>query len=220
MAAPDPTRELDRDVALAAAAHQELLAALDLLVDSGTLDVGAPSRLPDWTRGHVLAHIRQSGDGNVRMLEAAMRGDVGRQYPGGLAGRAADIEAEAALPAEEQVDRLRRSIWTLEGCWASSSWVGSGEAPFGVIQMVDLPFARLREVAIHHVDLDIGYDFDDLPEPYVVLELRRMEMRWEARQPEGMTQLPSLAVAADPRTRLGWLMGRLEIDGLAPASIL
>jgi maleylpyruvate isomerase len=220
MAAPDPTRELDRDVALAAAAHQELLAALDLLVDAGALDVGAPSRLPGWTRGHVLAHVRQSGDGNVRMLEAAMRGEVGQQYPGGLSGRAADIEAEAALPAEEQVDRLRRSIWTLEACWASSSWVGSGEAPFGVIQMAELPFARLREVAIHHVDLDIGYDFDDLPEPYVVLELRRMEMRWQARQPEGATQLPPLALAADPPTRLGWLMGRLEIDGLAPASIL
>jgi maleylpyruvate isomerase len=86
--------------------------------------------------------------------------------------------------------------------------------------MAELPFARLREVAIHHVDLDIGYDFDDLPEPYVVLELRRMEMRWQARQPEGATQLPPLALAADPPTRLGWLMGRLEIDGLAPASIL
>jgi maleylpyruvate isomerase len=210
---------IDRDVTMAAAGHQRLLAALDELVATGELDVAAPSRLPGWTVGHVLAHVRQSGDGHARMLQAAERGEVGEQYPHGLDGRAADIESDAGLPPDEQVDRLRRSIWALERCWATSSWHGTGMAARGVVAIDDLPFLRMREVAIHHVDLDIGYELDDLPGDYLRLELRRMEMLWRARQPMGTTGLPPAALAAPPPQRLGWLMGRVAIEGLEPAGV-
>jgi maleylpyruvate isomerase len=83
----------------------------------------------------------------------------------------------------------------------------------------ELPFMRAREVEVHHVDLDVGYEFDDLPADYVRLELRRMEMLWRARRPMGMTALPAAALAARPPERLAWLLGRAEIEGLAPASI-
>lgn len=204
---------------MCAAAHQRLLAALDELVDADALDVAGPSRLPDWTRGHVLAHIRHSGDGHARMLAAAEHGEIGAQYPHGLEGRAADIEADAALDADEQVARLRRSIWALEGRWATSSWAGSGEAAFGAVSIDDLPFLRMREVSIHHVDLDIGYELEDLPAEYVRVELRRLEMLWKARQPMGLTALPTEALEAPPPTRLGWLTGRTTIDGLPPAGV-
>ncbi|MEM9516235.1 MAG: maleylpyruvate isomerase N-terminal domain-containing protein [Actinomycetota bacterium] len=67
----DPSRELDRDVELAAGAHQQLLAALDARVTG--LDVAAPSALPEWTVGHVLAHVVNSGDGHARLFAAAAR---------------------------------------------------------------------------------------------------------------------------------------------------
>lgn len=212
-------RATDRDVELAASAHQRLLAELDRLVADAGLDVAAPSRLPDWTRGHVLAHIRQSGDGHARLLAAADRGEIGVQYPDGIAGRAAHIEAEAGLAAAEQVALLRRSIWDLEAAWARSRWSGEGEGPRGPVKMTELPFMRLREVAVHHVDLDIGYGFDDLPGEYVRSELRRMEMSWKARQPMGLTQLPTAALRAAPPRRLAWLLGRAEIEGLDPAAV-
>jgi maleylpyruvate isomerase len=215
----DDSRELDRDVALAASAHQRLLGALDALVDGGLFDVVAPSALPGWTRGHVLTHITNSGDGHIRMLDAAADGRVGEQYPEGLEGRAADIEAGAPRPAAEQIDLLRRSIWKLEGRWATATWEGTGRAAAGEVAIRDLPFLRLREVAVHHVDLDIGYTFADLPGEYLRLELRRMEMLWKARQPMGMTPLPGPALESPPPVRLAWLMGRAEIDGLAPAAI-
>jgi hypothetical protein len=55
MAAPDPTRELDRDVALAAAAHQELLAALDLLVDAGAPPATELDVIPSAARDPAVA---------------------------------------------------------------------------------------------------------------------------------------------------------------------
>jgi maleylpyruvate isomerase len=217
---PDGARELDRDVELAAEAHQRLLGALDDLVAREALDVSAPSRLPGWTKGHVITHVTNSGDGHALILEAAAAGRVGHQYPHGAEGRAADIEAGAARPPADQVDDLRRSIWRLEGLWATSSWEGHGVGPLGHEMPVrDLPFLRLREVAIHHVDLDIGYELTDLPDTYVRLELRRMEMLWRARQPMGLTALPELARVQPPPERLAWLMGRRSIDGLPPADV-
>lgn len=215
---PDPSRELDRDVEAAAGAHQRLLAALDGL--GADLDVTAPSRLPGWTRGHVLTHLARNADGHRRMLLAAADGRVADQYDGGVEGRAQAIEAGAARPAAEQVADVRRAIWALEGAWATASWEGEGRTTRGsVVPVRDLPFRRRREVEVHHVDLDIGYELADLPAEYVRLELRRMEMAWRARRPMGMTPLPEAALTAPPHVRLGWLLGRAEIDGLAPAGV-
>ena len=58
----------------------------------------APSPLPGWTRGHVLAHWARNADGQTRRVQAAMRGEVTAQYPGGDAQRQADIETGAAAP--------------------------------------------------------------------------------------------------------------------------
>lgn len=212
-------RDLDRDVEMTAHAHQRLLASLDALIDDDSFDVSAPSRLPGWTRGHVLTHLTNSGRGHTGILRAAARGEIAEQYPHGVAGRAADIEAGATRPAAEQRDDLRRSIYELEGEYAASKWIGVGKAPFGEVQITDLPFYRMREVAIHHIDLDIGAEFADLPEMYVRLDLVRMEMQWAARQPMGSTSLPDAAQALQPAARLAWMMGRSTVDGLAPAGI-
>lgn len=215
-AAPD---DVVRDVGLAFDAHRRLLSHLDRLVAAEVLDVAAPSRLPGWTVGHVLTHVTQSGDGHTRMFDAAAAGRVGEQYPGGVDVRNADIDAGAPRSAVEQVDDLRASIGRLEQRWASSIWQGRGAALAGEVDIRHLPFLRLREVAIHHIDLDIGVGFHDLPPEYLRLELRRMQMLWTARQPMGLTPLPDAALAASPPDRLAWLLGRADIEGLEPAGI-
>jgi len=215
-AAPD---DVVRDVSLAVDAHRRLLSHLDRLVAAEILDVAAPSRLPGWTVGHVITHVTHSGDGHSRMFAAAAAGRVGEQYPGGIDVRNADIEAGAPRPAAEQVDDLRASMSRLEQRWASSSWAGRGAAAFGEVDICHLPFLRVREVAVHHIDLGVGVGFHDLPEEYLRLELRRMEMLWRARQPMGLTPLPDAALAVAPPDRLAWLMGRADIDGLEPAHI-
>ena len=64
-----------------------------------------PSRLADWTVGHVLTHIARNADSVVWRLEGAARGELRDQYPGGLEQRRADIEAGAGRPAGRVVRR-------------------------------------------------------------------------------------------------------------------
>jgi maleylpyruvate isomerase len=207
-------------IAVATDEHRRLIAELEERSASGALDVMAPSLLPDWTIGHVVTHVTQSGDGHLRMLDAAALGEVGQQYPGGREQRNNGIEQGAARPAAQQLADLRRSNEALEARWASMpTWDGLGASAGGEVAVADLPFLRIREVAIHHADLGFGYTFDDLPSAYVREELRRMEMLWAARQPMGMTTLPPPALAAPPPARLAWLMGRSTLDGLEPAGV-
>lgn len=215
----EDSAEIDRDVTLTRAEHRRLIDALDALLAAEQLDIASPSALSGWTVGHVLAHITNSGDGHAAIFEAAAEGRLAHQYPGGMEGRAADIEAGSTRPAAEQIEALRRSTEGLEALWAESDWQGTGMVPIGEVPVSDLPFFRLREVAIHHADLDIGYTFADLPADYVRLELRRMGMLWRARQPMGMTSLPAEALAASPDLRLAWLMGRGDIEGLPDAAV-
>ena len=51
------------------------------------VDVARPSRLAGWTVGHVLTHVARNADSHVRRAEAAARGEVVEQYPGGHQGR-------------------------------------------------------------------------------------------------------------------------------------
>jgi maleylpyruvate isomerase len=207
-------------IGVATEEHRRLLSTLDQRVASGTLDVSARSLLPGWTIGHVITHVTHSGDGHVRMLDAAANGAVGQQYPGGREQRNSGIDQAAGRPAAEQVADLRRSIDALEVRWASMpTWDGVGASMGGEVAIADLPFLRLREVAIHHADLGIGFTFDDLPDVYLREEIRRMQMLWASRQPMGMTTLPPLALAASPPDRLAWLTGRSTIEGLDPAGI-
>lgn len=206
--------------AVAGESQRRLLDHVDALLALDTLDVDAASLLPDWTIGHVLTHITNSGDGNLRMLDAAANGEVGTQYPGGYEQRRSEIEAGAVRPALEQVDALRRSCAALEARWSTMpTWEGTGASMGGDVPVSDLPYLRIREVEIHHVDLGIGYSFADLPDAYLREELRRMAMLWTARQPMGLTSLPGAALAISPPERLAWLTGRASIPGLDPAGI-
>ncbi len=211
--------DLDRDVAGCAAAHQRLLATLDGLDDETARQ---PSRLPDWSVGHVITHIARNADGFTRMLAGAERGEVVAMYEGGMESRAADIEAGAVRSAAELVADARLAIYRLEQTWAGLSevgWQGRGMTVFGEAPAVTIPGRRQREVEIHHIDLGLGYEFEELPGEYVRLELNNMTALWASRQPMGLTDLSKAALALPDPARLAWLMGRRVIDGLAPAAI-
>lgn len=215
-------RQLDRDVAGAADSHQRLLATLDAALADGCLDVSGPSRLPGWTVGHVLTHVARNADSMTRVLRGGAGGAPVDRYVGGAAGRDAEIAAGYARPAGEQVDDVRRTIWRLEQTWSDPAvWAGRSREPSGFeLAAVDLPGLRRREVEVHGVDLGIGVEPTDWPEEFVRLELRVMEMRWNARRPMGMTGLPPAALAAPPAERLAWLYGRAELPGTEPANIM
>lgn len=217
--APTVAAERRRDIAGATAAHARLLTALDgLPSDAAT----RPSLLPDWSIGHVLAHLARNADSHVRMLDAGARGEVADQYVGGSDGRVAEIERDARRDLAVLVADVRESAARLEAAWASMpdhAWQGEGRTVAGPVLLGDLPFRRWRETEVHHADLGVGHGADDWPADYVRLELVRMQMLWAARRPMGLTALPDLALAAPPATRLAWLLGRATIDGLDPAGV-
>jgi len=212
--------EIQRDCGLGRAEHAVLLERLERLVTDGLLDAAGPSRLPGWNRAQLITHLARNADGHRRMIDGAGRGEVLEQYPGGIDVRNAGIDAGIDRSARAAVDDLSEATRALESAWASSDWTGAGRrAPRGETPIDRLPFLRVREVALHAVDLDIGLELDDLDPLYVRLELARMEMLWTARQPMGLTPLPGAALALTPTDRLGWFTGRLHVDGLAPAGL-
>jgi maleylpyruvate isomerase len=218
MALPHPGRpHADRLAALPSAttraldgcrdASTRLLAALDGLDD---VTARRPSRLPDWTVGHVVTHLARNADSHVRMLEGAMGGEVTDQYEGGLEGRAADIAAGAGRPAAELVADLGRAIDDLDATWLRvppEVWmIGQGRMGNGeVCACADMPARRWREVEIHRVDLGLGPEPTDWPEAYVDLEL-----------PLALAQLPTRLSAADRTTLLAWLLGRADAPPVLP----
>jgi maleylpyruvate isomerase len=211
--------DLERDIAGAVAAHAQLMTTLTALHQD---NVGEPSRLPGWTRGHVAAHIALNAESHARMLEAAARGERAVQYLGGAQQRAADIETTARLPAHGLRERIATSNDRLQAAWEAmpaGAWAGEGESLSGPVPLADLPFRRRREALVHLADVDLGYSWRDWPVDYVRLELPRLVMLWASRTPMGMSNLPAAALAVDERHRAAWLLGRADIDGLDPCTI-
>ncbi|MFI1617554.1 maleylpyruvate isomerase family mycothiol-dependent enzyme [Streptomyces lydicus] len=147
-----------------AAATDRLLAGLAGLDDR---DVGAPSRLPGWTRGHVLSHLARQAPALERLLEWARTGVPTPQYAG-RAARDAEIEAGAHRPAgalvadvRETADRFLRTVEALPApAWQATVRPFTGElcTPRRILVI------RIRELELHHVDLDLGYGIADIPE--------------------------------------------------------
>lgn len=196
------------DVLVAHATLVERLRSID------PVDPSAPSRLPDWTIGHVLTHIARNADSARSMLAGQP------QYPHGRDGRNADIEAGASRSWAELVDDVELTAAAVDEAFAQrAEWEGTVETITGSRPTGMVPFLRLREVLIHRIDLGLGFEFSELPARYLRVELRLMEMLWRANKPMGLTPLPDTALALPPAIRLAWMMGRTEIDGLAPAGI-
>jgi maleylpyruvate isomerase len=155
------------DVEALRAATRRLLRTVDGLADE---QARAPSRLPDWNRAEVLTHIARNADGTREMVEAATRGEVAAQYPGGVEQRRADIVAGRDVRAADVLHDVRRSSDRLMDAYAElppDAWDRIGKAISGDRTMRAALWSRVREVEIHHVDLGMGYEPTDWPVKFV-----------------------------------------------------
>jgi maleylpyruvate isomerase len=184
-------------------AHQRLFGRIEGLTDDV---VRRPSLLPGWSVAHVLTHLARNADSVVRRLAGAVRDEVVDQYPGGIAARAAEIEAGAGRAAAELVVDVRASALAAEqvattlpvAAWERLSRAVEGNlAPASAVLL-----SRIREVEVHHVDLALGYTPKDWPADFIQDTLAR--------------ELPALASRADSAELLGWLTGRGPAPELSP----
>jgi maleylpyruvate isomerase len=184
-----------RDIEGCRESHRRLLKAIDGLTDE---HARRPSLLPGWTVGHVLTHLARNADSVVRRLEGAARGEIVDQYPGGAAGRAADIDNGADRSAADLVADVAGTCAAVETTCDSvppDAWgnltraVGGEEEPAHRVV-----FSRWREVEVHHVDLGLGYSPADWPADLVGAWL-----------PPLVRSLPD---RTDPNALLAWILGR------------
>lgn len=143
--------------------------------------------------------------------------DIDRDAPRSLAEHFADLRvsgdgflAAAAAPAD-----WSRTITMRNGVTDSASRV---------------PFRRRVEVELHHVDLGIGYELEDLPEEFVIRENDFLAERFAghpdvppttAVTPDGRLwttggggEAGAVVVRGSATDILGWLCGRRDGSGL------
>ena len=188
------------------------------LEEQSTIECGQPSSLPGWSIGHVLTHIARNADSYVNLLE-------GKPQYASVEVRNSDIASGAPRPWAEQVDDIRESCARLalelnaraddESSWSGTATLLSGAS----VPRTVLPLLRWREVEVHWVDLGCGHHLEHLDSHYLRSDLRLLEMLWRARRPIGMTPLHADILQIPPHERLGWFLGRVEVDGVPPSGL-
>ncbi|MFE2549593.1 maleylpyruvate isomerase family mycothiol-dependent enzyme [Streptomyces sp. NPDC059355] len=134
------------------------------------------SHLPGWTRGHVLAHLARNADALVNVF-------AGRPMYASAEARDSDIERDAPRPLEVQLADVRATHSAfLAQTGQDQDWSRTVELRNGVTDLAsNVPFRRLVEVELHHVDLNIGYELSDLPQEFTAREITFLADRWSGR---------------------------------------
>jgi maleylpyruvate isomerase len=167
-----------------------------------------PSLLPGWSVGHVLTHLARNADGMVHLVDWALTGVPEPMYASAEA-RNADIDAGAGRSAtdlsadvRDSADRLAAALERLgaAGPEALDRLLVFGPPRPGADPDTPahaVPYARRRELEIHHVDLGLAYGPRDWPTDFVERTLMFVHGRSGAVDAVG-----------EPSDVLAWRLGR------------
>ncbi|MDJ0459395.1 maleylpyruvate isomerase family mycothiol-dependent enzyme [Arthrobacter sp. NQ7] len=135
-------------------AADALTAAVDRIPAGGDK---APSTLPGWSRGHLLAHIAGICDALARQVEYGRHGEKVELYDGGVDGRNRAIELAAGHSLEEHREDVAAAV---QRALAAFDALGEDEwqtrIAFRDGAIFDAGLALWRELVIHTADLDAG----------------------------------------------------------------
>jgi maleylpyruvate isomerase len=240
---PEQRRAHERSAAAEARRHLTDVRAATEMLDRivGELDdqrMRQPSRLPGWTRAHVVTHLARNADALVNLLTWARTGVEHPMYPS-KADRDADIEEGAHRLAQILHEDLRAASDRLAvACeqMTDSQWPATvaGRASM-VFPAANIPSMRLFELWVHLVDLDVDFEFADVPAEQVEGMLDTAVTRLADRPdvpsvrltvtlPDGAERVVDLTggdagdarqVSGDAAAVLAWLTGRGDGHELA-----
>jgi maleylpyruvate isomerase len=231
-AATSPAEQLETVRSLVTSATQRLLGDTITVTDD---DWRGPSRLPNWSRGHVATHLARQADAIRRLTEWARTGERQEMYSSPDQREAEIVEGAARSGLDLQIDldtsagKLAESFEALD---EANAWEAVVELRGGMrVAARLLPLSRLLEVIIHHVDLDIGYDLPDIDQ-----QEAEWLLEWCAFRLRDRNEIPRLTLisgsgfkinlgsAGKPRVirgssanLLGWLMNRVESSAVTGA---
>ncbi len=231
----DPVADPDAVAADLAARIDEATERLEQTAAKLTDDQArAPSRLPDWTRGHVLTHLARNADGLRNLLVWARTGVETPQYPSDQArneGIEAGADRQAAALAADLTESAARFAAEAE-LLSGADWIatvagvrGNGHPAWYTL------WRRLSEVEIHHVDLGLEYGPQDWPGQFAAQCLATVAGNFAARPQAPPAVLHStdddtqyrigppaepaaVTVTGPARDLLAWLIGRSAGDSL------
>ncbi len=173
-----PVTDLGLVPGLLADADQALVRAVDGLDDAAYAE---PSLLPGWTRAHVVAHLALNAEGLGGVLHGAHLGQPQPMYPSSERRDTDIAELAAVAPAELRERFLAGTALFSEAMAAmhEADWDGHFERTPGAprFSLTSVPLMRLREVEIHHADLDAGHTADDWPAGFRTVLLDSMTKR-------------------------------------------
>ena len=234
-AASPATTQLETLRELVRTATQRLLGDTILVTEQ---QWRAPSRLPDWTRGHVATHIARHADALCRLTEWARTGDRQDMYPS-AEHRSHEIEAGAGRSGLELQIDLDSSAGRLSSAFeqldAANAWDAVVEMRGGLqVPARLLPLSRLLEVVIHHVDLDVGYEITDIDNQTGEWLLEWCAFRLRNREDFPKLQLTSdsgvtttvgslgepIVVTGSSANLIGWLLSRTDASAISGGDAL
>jgi maleylpyruvate isomerase len=191
--------------------------------DLDPASIGAPSRLPGWTVGHVLSHVARNADGQTNLLTWARTGVETPMYASAQA-RAAGIEDGAARPLREQIEDIKAAHERFADAGAAmpaAAW--TVVLPATGLPAAAVPWSRLREVEVHHVDLGDRYTPADWSDAFALRLLREIvtgatgEGPAMILRPWGTDHPMTIGTAADApviggptKSLAAWLAGRAD----------
>jgi len=199
-------------------ATERLIRTAEGLDDSA---MSAPSALPGWTVGHVLTHVARNADAYTNLLTWARTGVETPAYASPTA-RADGIDAGADRPVAEQIADLREAHERLADAAAAmpaEAWTFF-LAPTGA-SAAAVPWARLREVEVHHVDLGRGYSPEDWSDAFALRLLREIVTNIQdldlVLRPQGVEHTLTIGnpdgapeISGPTRSIAAWLAGRAD----------
>lgn len=206
------------DLAALREATDRLLSATEKLDDAA---LAGASRLPGWSRGHVVAHLSRNADALVNVLQ-------GRPMYADSETRDREVERDAPRPQAEQLADLTASAARFVAAAAEpADWSRTVTLRNGVTDSASqIPFRRRAEVELHHVDLGAGYELEDLPDDFTAREIDFLAERFtghpdvvpaELADGTGRTWTTgggaeggAVSVRGDASELLGWLSGRRD----------
>jgi len=124
-----------------------------------------PCLLPGWTRAHVATHIARNADAFVRVMDQLRHGHPTSMYDSDDTRNEAIERGSERSALDLQVD-LDSSAGHLHANLAELMTMPPDKlvrlSPTLTVRLDRLPIARLNELVLHHIDLDIGYTYKQI----------------------------------------------------------